>query len=179
MYPDAAYYYRDDKESYCPRPEDGSFEACLKEKGKDTTDTESEEYEKCKSNFTKRHEKCRESIEWSQQVVKRHLIRTRPIKCDKFNYVYVLNLNESNFGKPYKNCDRPFYVQRIANSNLILLITKSDCEKTENVFYDKPSDVKISDKSTFCQKLKTPLHRRYSRVCLTHHWNVSFIFYCH
>lgn len=176
MYPDPQYYYEDDKSSFCPYIEDGSFQRCLIENGVTEKDNSTDEYEKCLKNFTKRHEKCREGLLWSEFLLKRHLNRTRPTKCDKFNQVYMLNL-ASNFSRPYNKCERPFVIQRIANSNLILLIKKSECERNDQLYnhYDQPSnDLNYTSKEgLFCEKLQTSLYRKHSRSCFTHHANVS------
>lgn len=171
MYPDPEYYYVDDPESYCPYDDDGFLKQCLAAAGVSETDTDNEHYEKCMKNFTKREKSCRDE-RWSQYILKRHLNRTRPRRCDKFNYVFVLNL-ESNFGKPYSNCERPFVVHRIPNSNLILLIAKSDCAKnTFYEFHDEPEVTKYVQ-SMFCRKLFSPLYRRHSKSCFSYHSNVS------
>lgn len=175
MYPDPEYYYEDDIEAYCPYRDDGSIKVCLANLGVSESDTEHEDYKKCIANFTKEEKKCRESPKWSKYINHRHLNRSRPKRCDKFNYVYVLNL-ESNFGKPYSNCERPFVVQRIPNSNLILLVAKSDCAK--NIYYefhDIPSEVTTYRPSSFCRKLNSPLHRRHSKFCFSHHNKVRNI----
>lgn len=84
----------------------------------------------------------------------------------------MLNL-ESNFSKPYSNCERPFVVHRIPNSNLILLIAKSDCAKnTFYEFHDRPEVTKYVP-SLFCRKLFSPLHRRHSKSCFSYHSHVS------
>lgn len=173
MYPDPQYYYVDDLESYCPHMNDGSLKQCLAMEGVSETDVENELYIKCMNNFTKREKACRDNLPWSRNLAKRHFNRTRPRRCDKFNHVYVLNL-ESNFGKPYSNCERPFVVHRIPNSNLILLIAKSDC--TKNIYYDfcdKPSDWTKYKPSLFCRKLNSPQYRRHSKFCFSHHNQVS------
>lgn len=172
MYPDPEYYYEDDPESYCPYQGDDTIKRCVENEGITESDTEDDIYKECVSNYTKKEKKCRESTDWSRNLLKRHFNRTRPKRCDKFNYVYVLNL-ESNFGKPYSNCERPFVVQRIPNSNLILLVAKSDCAK--NIYYefhDKPSEVTTYRPSLFCRKLNAPLHRRHSKFCFSHHKQV-------
>ncbi|KAL7043546.1 hypothetical protein ACKWTF_001566 [Chironomus riparius] len=180
MYPDPQYYYEDDKSSFCPYFEDGSFQRCLAEKGVTEKDNSTDEYEECLKNFTKRHDKCRDGLLWSEFIRKRHLNRTRPIKCDKFNQVFVLNLDASNFSRPYNKCERPFVVQRIANSNLILLIKKSECERNGQPFefFDEPSNVSnyTGMAGLFCEKLQSSLYRKHSRSCFTHHVNVSSYF---
>lgn len=173
MYPDPQYYYVDDVEAFCNYENDGSLKQCLADEGITEADTTHESYEKCMKNYTKKEKACREDMRWSRFLLKRHLKRTRPRRCDKVNYVYVLNL-ESNFGKPYASCDRPFVVDRIPNSNLILLIAKSDCAKNIGYkFYDTPVDVPDYRPSMFCRKLDSPLHRRHSKNCFSHHNKVS------
>jgi hypothetical protein len=177
-YPDPDYYYEDDLTAYCPYIEDQSFERCLEEKGVAETDKDHEDFEKCKKNFTKRHDTCRTSMQWAEYLQRRHTNKTRPIKCDKYNSVYALNLNESNFRKPYNKCERPFLVQRIANSNLILLVTKSDCDKNvvdADINYNPTVVKKDYEEPMFCKKLREPLFRRHSKSCMTHHKNVSMV----
>lgn len=175
MYPDPQYDYFDEPDSFCPYDDDGSLKQCLAAAGVSETDTENDLYIKCAENFTKREKSCRLDLRWSKNLLKRHFNRTRPRRCDKFNYVYVLNL-ESNFGKPYSNCERPFVVHRIPNSNLILLIAKSDCTKeTFYEFIEKPEVVKDIP-SLFCRKLNSPLYRRHSKSCFSFHSHVSLIF---
>jgi Neuronal voltage-dependent calcium channel alpha 2acd len=177
MYPDSQDIFEKDPHEFdfCPTLKDGSFESCLAKHK--VNDSKHPEYEKCHTNYTNLIEKCRKSLQWGPNLLKKHYIRTRPTKCDKFNYVYFLNLDESNFGKPYHKCERPFVVKRIANSNLILLIAKSECEKS--VYYefnDSPKDVN-QGVSLFCKKLESPLYRRHSRICFRHHTNVRFMRY--
>lgn len=178
MYPDPQYYYEDDRAAYCPHKSDGSIQRCLTSKGVKENDTESDGYKECESKFIELQEKCIDHIEWSEHLLKRHLNRTRPTKCDKYHHVYVLNIDASNFSLPYNKCDRPFTVQRIVNSNLILLITRSECDKpdltTGDEFEHQPRDVEYRyHKSTFCQKLHTPLYRKHSKMCFSHHLKVS------
>ncbi|XP_070489901.1 voltage-dependent calcium channel subunit alpha-2/delta-3-like [Chironomus tepperi] len=175
MYPDPQYYYKDDKSAFCPHLDDGSFERCLTENGVKEKDNTTDEYKKCMENLAERLRKCRMGPLWSEFMLKRHFNRTRPIKCDKFNQVYMLNLDASNFSRPYNKCERPFVVQRIANSNLILLIKKSDCEKNGQLFeiYNEPSNVinYAGNEGLFCEKLQKPLYRKHSKSCYTHHTN--------
>jgi hypothetical protein len=173
MYPDPEYYYVDNNEDYCAFDGDGSFKHCLAEEGVSERDIDSEQYRKCEKNFTSEKNKCRNGLKWSQLISKRHFNRTRPTRCDKYNYVYVLNL-ESNFGKPYSNCERPFVVQRIPNSNLILLVAKSDCAKNYHYeFYETPHKMTTYRPSLFCHKLNAPLYRRNSKFCFKSHILVS------
>ncbi|KAG5676553.1 hypothetical protein PVAND_006378 [Polypedilum vanderplanki] len=175
MYPDPDYYYEDDSTAYCPYADDGSFDKCLKENDVKKSDKENEKYIQCEKNYTQAYKVCHNSLQWSTNLLKRHTNKTRPIKCDKNNFVYVLNLDESNLRKPYNKCERPFIVQRIPNSNLILLVTKSDCDKNVNVepFNIQPKTIGIEDyqMSLFCYKLRNPLYRRHSKSCINYHAN--------
>jgi hypothetical protein len=175
MYPDTQYYYEDDKKAYCPQKGDGLLENCLKAEGVTEKDVDSDGFKACTKNFTKREKECKDGNDWSEYILKRHMNKSRPTKCDQHNTVHVLNLDESNFRKPYNKCDRPFLVQRIANSNLILLVTKSDCDKHmyNDSFSNIPTPFKEYEVSLFCTKLQKPLYRRYPKPCYTQHRNVS------
>lgn len=109
-------------------------------------------------------------------ILQRHLTRTRPTKCDKYNFIYSLTKDESNFLKPYDECSRPFVVHRIAHSNLLLLITNRNCAQvfaTTVNFEEVPITIEY-DNSTFCHKLSKPqLFRSRPRSCMTHHERVS------
>jgi hypothetical protein len=182
MYPDDEYYYVDDETAYCPRIQtDALFYDCLDEHKikPDIKDKENEDYLKCLKNFTKRHKECKESTQWSKLILQRHLTKTRPYKCDKYNYVFMLNMDESNFRKPSNKCGRPFVLQRIADSNLVLLIKNSDCEKYSEEsgnFEEKPKAFFSNHTALFCEKLSRPLHRRHSKYCFSHHRDVSLHF---
>jgi hypothetical protein len=108
-------------------------------------------------------------------IQRRHVTRSRPLKCDKFNYVYSLTKDESNLHKPYNECSRPFVIQRIAHSNLVLLITNRNCNQvfaTGRDFGDVPKEVSYAAKSMFCQKQKRPLYRARPNSCMTQHEKV-------
>lgn len=172
MYPDDQHYYDEDnyKEFYCPNIHEGEFMKCLAENEVKTNDTNDSVYRDCLERKKKRFQKCNEE-NGTRFILKRHVTRTRPTKCDKANIVYSLTRNESNFLKPYDECSRPFVVQRIAHSNLILLITNRNCAQvfaTSQEFDEVPKKVEY-DNTTFCHKLIKPLFRSRPMTCMTHH----------
>ncbi|CRK93231.1 CLUMA_CG006775, isoform A [Clunio marinus] len=172
MYPDPEHFYDEsiNSEFFCPNIHDSVFMECLKEKEVKTNDTNDSEYRQCLEKKQKRFLKCNDE-NGTEYILKRHISRTRPTKCDKFNNVYSLTKDESNFLKPYDECSRPFVVQKIAHSNLILLITNRKCNQvfaTEGIFNDEPKTIEY-DNSTFCHKLKIPMFRSRPKSCMTYH----------
>lgn len=183
MYPDDQRNYDPemDREFYCPNIHKRSklFMRCLGENGVWENDTSSREYMECFKKQEQEYKKCFEE-HGAKYILKRHLNRSRPTKCDKFNVVYSLTKNESNFLKPYDKCSRPFVVHRIAHSNLILLVIRpvpKDCEQPHapyKAFNDLPQTIDYFENSTFCHKLSKPqLYRHRPKSCMTHHKNVS------
>jgi hypothetical protein len=177
MYPDEAHYYDDSiyNDFYCPNIHDEAFMECLKEYKVTSNDTLNPDYMKCLGKKEHRYKKCKEE-NGTRNILKRHLTRTKPIKCDKFNVVYSLTKDESNFLKPYDDCSRPFVVQKIAHSNLVLLMTNRNCAQvfaTEREFEDVPKTIEY-DNSTFCQKMTNDqLFRSRPKSCITHHAKVN------
>lgn len=177
MYPDEEHFYDEDeyKSFYCPNIHEQTFMECLKENELTSNDTLNPKYRDCFEDKKNRFKKCNEES-GAEFKLKRHLNRTRPKKCDKFNVVYSLTKDESNFLKPYDECSRPFVVQKIAHSNLILLITNRICAQvfaTQREFNDVPKTVEYEN-STFCHKMKTPtMFRSRPKSCMTHHDRVS------
>lgn len=179
MYPDESQYYDDsiNNNFYCPNIHDKEFTECLKEYEVTSNDTLNPYYMKCLEYKKNKYKKCKEE-NGTENILKRHLTRTRPIKCDKFNVVYSLTKDESNFLKPYDECSRPFVVQKIAHSNLILLITNRNCAQvfaTEREYDDVPKTIEYQN-STFCHKnTKMQLFRSRPKSCITHHEKVEIL----
>lgn len=173
MYPDREHFYDDEvnKEFFCSRIQESNFTECLAE-GK-TNDTDDSHYLKCLEKKKQRWRKCNEERGF-EYILKRHLNRSRPHKCDKFNVVYSLTKNESNLRLTFDECKRPFVVHKIAHSNLILLTTYRNCKPQVYVkeFNDIPQTVEYPN-STFCHKLLNPLFRSRPKSCMTHHARVS------
>lgn len=180
MYPDEQNFYDEDEHEkfYCPNIHEQKFMECLEENEVASNDSLNPKYRDCFEAKRIRFKKCNEE-NGAEFVLKRHFNRTRPKKCDKFNVVYSLTKDESNFLKPYDECSRPFVVQRIAHSNLILLITNRICAQvfaTQREFNDVPKTVEYEN-STFCHKMKMPmLFRNRPKSCMTHHERVSSFF---
>lgn len=180
MYPDEAHFYDDsiNNDFYCPNIHEQAFMECLKEYNVTSNDTLNSYYLKCLERKSNRYKKCKEE-KGTENILKRHLTRSRPIKCDKFNVVYSLTKDESNFLKPYDECSRPFVVHKISHSNLILLITNRNCAQvfaTEREFDDLPHTIEYYN-STFCHKMTVAqLFRSRPKSCITHHEKVRLLF---
>lgn len=166
MYPDREYFYdeAENSEYYCQKINDKDFLNCL------VNDTHASCFKKKEKAYTK----CNEEKGY-KHILRRHVNRSRPYYCDKSNVVYILT-KESNFNKPYDECSRPFVLQKIAHSNLILLITKSlrSCAQESTIqrdFKTVPTTVEYHN-STFCRKKLNPLFRNRPTSCLTHHEKV-------
>lgn len=176
MYPDEQHFYDADefKEFYCPNAHETKFTTCLQTNDVKSNDTNDPKYRECHDEKKIRYKNCI-AENGADYILKRHLNRSRPFKCDKSNLVYTLTRDESNFLKPYDECSRPFVVQRIAHSNLILLITNRNCAQvfaTVRDFEDVPITIEYGN-STFCHKLdKPPLFRSRPKTCMTHHEKV-------
>lgn len=178
MYPDPEHFYEDDSAAICEANiHDEKFMECLVTNDVVSNDTTNDKYMGCLKEKENRYKKCNEEKGYDF-VLRRHFNRTRPTKCDKFNVVYSLTKVESNFLKPYDECSRPFVVQRIAHSNLILLITNNHCSQAymPRDFEEVPQTVDYGNYSTFCHKMKTEsFFRSRPKNCTTHHVNVSSI----
>jgi hypothetical protein len=173
MYPDSEHYYNDNVYSDYRCLEishDEDFLKCLISGFSKISPDEihHEKYQMCTINRLK---KCREE-NGTENILKRHLTRTRPIKCDKENLVYTLTKDESNLQKPYDECNRPFVIHKIPNSNLILLVTNRLCAQVfakERDFDDKPKTIEYPN-STFCERVQSPqLLRIRPGQCLNYH----------
>lgn len=172
MYPDPEHFYEDSvSDHHClDFTEDEEFLKCLKTVSVD--DIQNPKFKDCQYN---RFKKCREE-NGTANILKRHLTRTRPIKCDKLNIVYSLTKDESNFLKPYDECSRPFIVHKIPHSNLILLVTNRLCAQvfaTEREFDNVPETIPYIN-STFCRRMKVPqLYRGRPSYCTNFHTMVN------
>jgi hypothetical protein len=164
MYPDKEFSYdaEEDKVYHCQDEWYKFYMKCVKKGDTDCYEKKVSGYQKCFAE------------NGTEFINKRHVTRTRPIKCDKYNLVYFLSKDESNLHKPYDECSRPFVIQKIAHSNLVLLITNRNCNQvfaTGRQFDDVPRDV-LYPKSMFCQKQKRPLFRARPKSCMTQHEKV-------
>lgn len=180
MYPDPEHLYNAEtlKNFYCNNVHEEEFMNCLKKFEVENNDTSHKKYKFCHEEKEVRYKKCNEE-NGTEFIMKRHLIRTRPFKCDKVNKIYSLTKDESNFLKLYDECSRPFVVRRIAHSNLILLITarldlNRNCAQVFSTeFDDVPKTIEYLN-STFCHKVNTSLtFRNRPKSCMTHNNKVS------
>lgn len=176
MYPDNEYYYRpeEDEEYKCPNLQDDKYLKCLS-KIEEGEDEDGKRRELCYANNLDR---CFLEL-GTKYILKRHVNKTLPKKCDKQNKVYQLNSEDSNFEKKiYHDCNRPFVVHKIPNSNLILLKTNRDCSKINAVhidFEEVPKEhLDYGENTTlFCFKRSKPqLSRSRPKSCFSSHIKV-------
>lgn len=180
MYPDDEHYYDESKnlEYYCPVIHDPEFFKCLHEKKVLSHDVNNSDYLGCAKQKENRYKKCI-AENGTENILKRHVKKTLPKKCDKFNDVYTLTTDERNFSpKQYDACSHPFVVHRMAHSNLILLKTNRDCKEmlaVDTDFHDVPMEIKY-DNSIFCLKQSKPQFNRTrpNNICVTKHARVSW-----
>lgn len=162
MYPDSEHFYDEEYnlEFYCPNIHEQKFIECLHEYDVESNDTNNKYYMDCHREKENRYKKC-----WSENgtefINRRHILKTTPKQCDKSNLVYTLTRDESNFAnKPYNECNRPFVVHKIPNSNLVVLKTNRYCNQvfaTDTNFQDVPSPIEYPNKSSiFCFKQSKP-----------------------
>lgn len=184
MYPDNEYYYDDSVNAkyHCSEfVENDYFTECMSKLLSKISFrrlsilSHEEMYASCANS---RLEKCRQ-VNGTENIMKRRITRTRPIKCDKFNLIYSLTKDESNLQKPYDECSRPFVVHKIPHSNLILLVTNRLCAQvfaTEREFDNVPKTIEYIN-STFCRRMKVPqLFRVRPSQCTNYHKDVSNLF---
>lgn len=178
MYSDSEHFYDESVHHsfFCNNIHEQKFMDCLVKYEVKSNDSNNHGYLECLKKKEERYKKCIEE-NGAQFILKRHFNRTRPRKCDKSNVVYSLTKDESNFLRPYDECSRPFVVQRVAHSNLILLITNRNCAQVfaaETDFKEVPKTV-MFESSVFCHKYNKTLFRNRPKSCMTHHVQVRTI----
>lgn len=189
LYPDPSDFY--DEEIFnlkCLQMQQDYFKKCIERYWNDSgiirgsfnfSDAEKDEdfYQECDRMQKKNYKKCVTEY-WDIHMLQRHINRTLPQRCDKFSYIYELN-KASFTGEEFSfDCERPFEVQRIPNTNLILLVINSKCQNviTNYEFYDEPRNI-LYNGSMFCRKtLNKQLYRMQSKYCFNQHDDVSFPF---
>lgn len=120
-----------------------------------------------------------------QEFDRRVLInRTRPERCDKMFTLYQLlrpkEKEKSPFDYPMSNCDRPYIVLPIPNSNMILFVGATMCYRVEDhVPLSSQPVIKDYNDTLHCHKMRTsPPYRRQLKHCFSQHLNESQIELC-
>lgn len=109
-----------------------------------------------------------------------YINKTHPRPCDKEVYLYKLQskkLQQDGAYKPVKGklsnchtngCGRPFSVQKVISTNLILVAVNSLCPCESRKVDIEPEEVKYNDTAA-CNRLLLQHYRRRSPTCLNYH----------
>lgn len=192
MYPDETYYFEDEPNNlFCRNKQEETFIDCC-ELHFESTNTQQPKnfpiftgdelqldyYVNCMKEKDKTYNKCIKEF-WNENLLKRHFNRTRATKCDKMSILYTL-INDKDmlaiYEMPSDGCLRPFVIQRIAHSNLILLVANGRCKappaSSFYQFYNEPMDIVYND-TLSCRKHQNQLlYRRHSKHCFNFHDDV-------
>ncbi|XP_031833881.1 voltage-dependent calcium channel subunit straightjacket isoform X2 [Nomia melanderi] len=99
--------------------------------------------------------------------------RTRPEACDKEVYLYLRNVSFDSFDvEPSTNdeCMRPYIVQPVDFSNMLLLVVNTDCiDMMSPPLSVVPEEVTYENNSLVCQKALTTLKRKRPESCIRTH----------
>ncbi|XP_066251925.1 voltage-dependent calcium channel subunit alpha-2/delta-3 isoform X2 [Euwallacea similis] len=110
--------------------------------------------------------------------------KTKPEPCDNELYLYTLvhtGRNESNsaYNKTMGNCSRPFIVQRVSGSNMILLVINNLCQEQKDRYPPSPDPQQIDyNMSLPCFMNQEHLPRRHYMSCISRSINESEIKLC-
>ncbi|XP_008550287.1 voltage-dependent calcium channel subunit alpha-2/delta-3 isoform X1 [Microplitis demolitor] len=117
----------------------------------------------------------RTSEEKGEKAYDRVIInRTKPQACDQEVYLYLLK-NSST--KVYdvdldtsKECSRPYVVQPVDFSNMLLIVVDLNCPNTAEPYIDvEPAEIIYFNTTLACQKGFTNLKRRRPSSCIRNH----------
>ena len=99
--------------------------------------------------------------------------RTRPEACDQEVYLYLRNASFNSYdieSDVNENCMRPYIVQPVELSNMLLLVVNTDCKDTVSPPLSViPEEVIYENNSLVCQKALTTLKRRRPQSCIRSH----------
>lgn len=107
--------------------------------------------------------------------------KTRPEPCDQEFYLYTLvhytdrNFSTSGYNRTMSdNCTRPYIVQPVVSSNMILLVVNTLCAEEKDVELETPNPVEVDYNMTLaCYKeLHNNFTRRHYMSCINRHVNV-------
>ncbi|XP_076638666.1 voltage-dependent calcium channel subunit straightjacket isoform X2 [Colletes latitarsis] len=96
--------------------------------------------------------------------------RTRPEACDQEVYLYLRNVTFQSFDietDVNEDCLRPYIVQPVNFSNMLLLVVNTDCTETVSPPLSiYPEEVMYENNSLVCQKALNPLERKTPQSCI-------------
>jgi len=109
-----------------------------------------------------------------------YINKTQPKPCDKEAFLYELNESALKLQRPLQgilrnchesNCERPFSVTLIPNTNLVLIVADKMCPCYSARISVNPTKVDYGPKNetTYCEKLKTNLYRQKPRPSVFYH----------
>lgn len=108
--------------------------------------------------------------------------KTKPEPCDNEFYLYNLvhytarNESSSGYNKTMGNCSRPFIVQRVSGSNMILLVINNLCQEQKDRYTPSPDPQQIDyNMSLPCFMNQEHLPRRLYMSCVSRSVNVSAV----
>merc|ERR1711962_473954 len=114
-----------------------------------------------------------------------YINKTQPKPCDKEAYLYELDETALQLQRPLQgilrnchesDCERPFSVTLIPNTNLVLVVADKMCPCFSARISVAPTKVEYNDGSrnetggnNYCEKLKTNLYRKKPMPCVHYH----------
>ncbi|KAG5878484.1 hypothetical protein JTB14_003170 [Gonioctena quinquepunctata] len=119
-------------------------------------------------------------------VQKFAVIKTKPEPCDTQMSLYSLvhyserNISNSGYNKSMVECSRPFIVQRVSGSNMILLVITKVCWEDKNMVVESPDPVEVDYNMTLAcyRAAHNDFPRRHYMSCINKHANESEIKLC-
>ena len=181
-YADGAYY--DDDEEYEYKPEDyngGMVSPEVtdnEEPAVEETEHETEDADEMLNDFKVKDGGPIPLLEMT------YINKTQPRPCDKEAYLYELNEGALKQQRPLQgilrnchesNCERPFSVTQIPNTNLVLIVADKMCPCYSARISVTPSKVDYGPKNetAYCEKLKHNLYRQKPRDTTHYHVQVK------
>jgi len=178
---DGANYYSDDdyEEAYGAPPDDEQDSPLVSDDDDEDQDQE-EPYDEFQEEILKDFKmKDGGPIPLLEMT---YINKTQPKPCDKEAFLYELNETALNLQRPLQGilrncheseCERPFSVTLIPNTNLVLVVADKMCPCYSARISVSPTKVDYGPKNesaaVYCDKLKTNLYRKKPMPCVHYH----------
>ncbi|KAK9874141.1 hypothetical protein WA026_002496 [Henosepilachna vigintioctopunctata] len=119
-------------------------------------------------------------------IARYRIQKTKPEPCDTEMWIYNLvhyterNMSNSGYNKTMTNCSRPFIVQRVLGSNMILLVINNLCRQNyeDTIPWPEPQQINYNMSTTCYKALFNNLPRRHYMSCINRNINESEIKLC-
>ncbi|XP_045467080.1 voltage-dependent calcium channel subunit alpha-2/delta-3-like isoform X2 [Harmonia axyridis] len=119
-------------------------------------------------------------------IARYRIQKTKPESCDNEMWIYSLvhyterNMSNSGYNKTMTDCSRPFIVQRVSGSNMILLVINNLCRANhdETIPWPEPIQYNYNMSATCYKVLYNNLPRRHYMSCINRNINESEIKLC-